>query len=277
MNELSHQLGIQVDWGFMMTFAGLIMARLTMVTLTIPFVTGKPAPGQIKIGLAVALMIFLYPFLAPAGVGHLPADPLTLTLLYLKEAFYGILIGFAAGVVFHGFEAAGSVIDSQRGAAQARLLIPQLGEQSSLFGVFSLQLGIVLFLSLGGHLFFFKALMESYQLLPILEFPKAQPDFLAMADQVIRLTGQVLVIAASFSAPVMLAIFIADLILGIMNRIAPAINVWEMGFTIRGYLGVLILFLSITILAHEMERYSLGMVTDVERILRFLAVSKETG
>ncbi|MBI1910181.1 MAG: flagellar biosynthetic protein FliR [Deltaproteobacteria bacterium] len=273
MNQLTHQLGINVDWRFMMTFAGLIMTRLVMVTLTIPFLTGKPAPAQIKMGLAVALLIFLYPFLAPAHAGHLPQDPVTLMLLFVKEAFYGILIGFAGSIVFQGFEAAGAVIDNQRGAAQARLLIPQLSEQTSLFGLFNIQLGIVIFLSVGGHILFFRTLMESYTLLPILEFPKAQPDFLAMADQIIRMTGQVLFIAAAFSAPVMLCVFITDLILGIMNRVAPAINVWEMGFTIRGYLGVLVLFLCITLIAGQMEKYSLGMVTDLEKVIRFLAVS----
>ncbi|MDO8644500.1 MAG: flagellar biosynthetic protein FliR [bacterium] len=273
IDQVFHQLHINIEWRFMMTFAGLLMTRLLMVTLTIPFITGKPAPAQIKMGLAVALMIFLYPLLAPANAGHLPSDPLLTMLLFLKEAFYGFLIGFAASIVFHGFQSAGLVIDNQRGAAQARILIPQLGGQSSIFGNFYLQLGIVLFLSIGGHLYFFESLMHSYEVLPILEFPKAQPDFLAMTGQIIRMTGQVLVIATVFAAPVMMAILLADLVLGITNRIAPQINVWEMGFAIRGVTGVLIVFLSLTVVADQMMKKSVGMVTEVEKIFKFLAFS----
>lgn len=273
MNPVFHSLGLHVDWDFGFVFSTLIMMRLGMVTATMPFLTGKPVPGSIRLGFTIVMLIFLYPHLAPADHALLPKAPMFILLLYMKEAFYGLSIGIASSIVFHAFEAAGSMVDNQRGAAQARLLIPQLGEQSSLFGNFTYLLGIVLFLSLGGHLLFLKAVIESYDLLPVLALPSARPDFLAMSEEFITLTGTVLLLALRLTAPVLICIFIVDVVLGIMSKTAPAINVWELGFGVKGVLGVVIFFLAIGIMTGEMEKVSMGMIEQVQRLLRLLALS----
>lgn len=273
MNETFQYLGLKVDWDFAFVFSSLIITRLAMVTATIPFLTGKPVPAAIRLGFTVVMLIFLYPYLAPADHALLPKAPMFLLLLYLKEAFYGLAIGIASSIVFHAFEAAGSIVDNQRGAAQARLLIPQLGEQSSLFGNLTYQFGIVIFLSLGGHLLFMKAVIESYDLLPVLSLPQARPDFLAMSEEFIRITGTVLLIALQLTAPILICIFVVDVILGIMSKTAPAINVWELGFGVKGVLGVVIFFLALGVMTTEIEKISMGMIHQVERILRFLSLS----
>lgn len=264
------------NFNFMMAFGGLILTRLVMVSATIPFLVGKPVQGTIRMGFAVIMTIFLYPYLVPDDHSLLPKAPLMLTLLYLKESFYGLSMGIAASIVFHAFEAAGSIIDNQRGAAQARLLIPQLGAESSLFGNMNYLFGIVIFISLGGHVYFLKALMESYDLLPVLELPKTQPDLLMMTDEFMKMTGSVLILSLQLTAPVIISIFVADVILGIMSKAAPAINVWEMGFAIRGVLGVLIYFLALGVMTTQMEKVSLGMIDQVQRIIRILSLSPQS-
>ncbi len=272
MDGVFQAVGLKVDWRFAFTFSGLIMARLVMIGATIPFLVGKPVPPTIKMGFNIVLLIFLYPYLAPVDHSLLPQGPVDLFLLFLKEAFYGIAIGIGASIIFHAFEAAGDMIDAQRGAAIARLFMPT-GQQSSIFGVFNHLLGIVIFLSLGGHLLFIKAMVESYQALPILTFPKSFPDMLAISEQFIRMTGDVMLIALQLTAPILISIFVADVILGIMSKTAPAINVWELGFAVRGILGVVVYFLAIGLIATQMGKMSLGMVDQVEKIIRYLSWS----
>lgn len=271
MNEVLHTLGLKFDWGFTLTLGSLILTRLTMITSTIPFLVGKPVPGSIRMGLTAVLMVFLYPYLKPDDPSLIPSSPVFLFLLFAKEAFYGIAIGLAASIVFYAFQAAGDVIDNQRGAAQARLLIPQLGEQASVFGVFNYILGIVVFLSLNGHIPFLRAMMESYSLLPLLEMPKAKLDLLAMTDEFIRTTGSILLVALQLTAPVIIAIFLADVVLGIMSKAAPSINIWELSFAIRGVIGVVVFYLSIAFVIPQMGKLSLGMVDTVIRIFGFLS------
>lgn len=273
MNPIFQSLGVKVDWGFTLTFASLIMARLAMVTATIPFLVGKPVPGAVRLGFTVMMTAFLYPYLKPSDPSVLTHAPVFLFVLFLKEAFYGIALGIAASIVFHAFESAGGLVDNQRGAAQARLLIPQLGEQSSIFGNFNYLLGIVVFLSLDGHLLFIKTIVESYNILPILTLPNANPDFMAVVDEFAKTTGNVLVIALQLTAPILIAIFMADVVMGIMSKAAPAINVWELSFMIRGVLGVLIYYLSVGLLISQMGKISLGMVGQLERLIHLLSLT----
>lgn len=273
MNQFFQTIGINVDWSFTFTIGTMIMIRFAMMTATLPFLVGKPVPGMIRLGFSLVMTIFLYPYLAPEDHALLPKAPMMVFLLYMKEAFYGVAIGIAGGIVFHAFEAAGSMVDNQRGAAQARLLIPQLGEQSSLFGNLNFLLGIVLFLSIDGHLFFLKTVLESYDKLPLLQMPQGRPDLLAMVDEFIRNTGSVLLLALQLTAPILISIFVSDVVLGIISKAAPAINVWELGFAVRGILGVLIYFLSIGLVATQMGKLSMGMIEQVERIIRFLSTA----
>lgn len=267
MQNALHMAGIHVDWGFTLVFGSLVLTRLTLITATIPFLVGKPVPAQLKLGLSLALLLYLYPLLKPDDPSVLPTERLPLLVLFLKESFYGIVIGFVAGIVFYGFEAAGKVVDNQRGAAQARLLIPQLGEQSSIFGGFYFQLALVLFLVIGGHRLFFAAVIESYQILPILELPRGQVDLLALMSEVIRTTGSLLVLAVQIAAPVFIAIFMADIILGITNRIAPAINVWELGFAVRGVVGVVVVYLSLGVVISQFTVHSTDMINEIRKLI----------
>ncbi len=271
MNEFFRQMGVQVDWTFVLKVGSLIMIRFAMVTAVLPFLVGKPVPGFIRMGVSIVMTIFLYPFLAPSDPAMVPTALPATILLYLKEAFYGLAIGLAGGMIFHAFEAAGSIVDNQRGAAQARLLIPQLGEQSSIFGNLNYQLGLVLFLVLGGHLLFIKAVVESYDQLPLWTFPATRIDFLAVSEEFISMSGSVLVTALQLTAPILISIFITDVVLGIMTKTAPQINVYELGFAVRGVMGVLIYFLSLGLIATQMGKISFSVLGSVDRIVKFLA------
>lgn len=271
MNQLFNNLGLNVDWTFTFTIGTMILVRFAMMTAILPFLVGKPVPGMIRLGTSLVITVFLYPYLAPEDRSLLPQAPLAVMLLFLKEAFYGIAIGIAGGIVFHAFEAAGGMVDNQRGAAQARLLIPQLGEQSSLFGNLNYLLGIVIFLSIDGHLYFFKTVLESYDRLPLLALPPSQIDLLAMADEFIKSTAAVLILALQLTAPVLISIFLVDVVLGIMSKAAPAINVFELGFAVRGVVGVVVYYFALGFMAMQMGKISLGMIGQVERIVKFLA------
>lgn len=271
MNTFFQTIGVNFDFDSGLVVGTLIITRLTMITALIPFLVGKPVPPTIRMGFAVVMMVFLYPHLAPADPTVIPKAPMYVFLLYLKEMFYGIAIGIAASIIFHAFEAAGGMVDNQRGAAQARLLIPQLGEQSSIFGSFNFLLGIAIFIAIDGHLLFMKSVLESYIYLPILEMPQSRPDLLLVSDDFIRMTGTVLLLALQLTAPIMISIFVSDIILGLISKTAPAINVWELGFMIRGIMGVAMYFLALGIMITQMGKVSLGAMGMVEKIIRMLA------
>ncbi|MBI4126934.1 MAG: flagellar biosynthetic protein FliR, partial [Deltaproteobacteria bacterium] len=122
-------------------------------------------------------------------------------------------------------------------------------------GSFLFQLALVIYLTLGGHRTFLDSFTGSFVTLPVLAFPEAGPGMMPLMDLFIKTTGEVLYISIQIAAPIIIAIFVADIILGIANRVAPQINVWELGFNVKGYVGILLLFVAITVISDQMEYY----------------------
>jgi len=253
MEHMFEKLGINLNFEFSIVYASLLWIRLLTIVSIVPFLFGKPVPRKMRVGAAMVLMFFLFPLMKPAVPPEITNDSLVLFALYMKEAFIGLCLGFSVSMIFYGFDAAGRMIDNQRGASLARVLIPQLGTQGSLSGQLLFQMAIVLYLVFGGHLLFLKTVFESYQLIPIFEFPNIQPGLFPLMDFFITLSGQVLALAVQIAAPVIIAILMADIILGLTNRVAPQINVWELGFNIRGFIGILTLFFAITLIARQIH------------------------
>lgn len=265
-----HKLGINVNFSFVLIFASLIFVRILAVCTVVPFLFGKPVPRSVRVGAAFVLTAFGYKYLMPATPPPVTEDMIILSVLYLKEAFIGLLIGFGAGLIFHGFEAAGQMIDNQRGMSIARVLIPELGTQSSLSGMLLFQLSVVIYLGVGGHHFFLDAVYGSFKLLPLFEFPNIQPGLMPLMDFFIKLSAEVIVLSVQIAAPVIIAILVADIILGVANRIAPQINVWELGFNVKGYLGVLALFWAITMVADQIEHYTVRSGKQLSQVVDIL-------
>ena len=270
MDELYRKLGVNIDVSFYLIYYSLIWVRVVAMTAMLPYLFGKPVPRYVTMGASVMLAIFIFKNIAPAEPTPMAEDRLLLIVLYLKEAFYGMVMGFASAIVFHAMSSVGQMIDNQRGMSIARSILPQLGQQVSISGIFLFQLGIVLFLAMGGHTLFFDAFFRSFEILPVLEFPAVGPGMFPLMDMFMRLTGEVIYIAMQIATPVIIAIFLADLILGLANRIAPQINVWMLGFTIKGSLGLLMLFISITMVASQIEHYAMKSNRYVDEVVELL-------
>ncbi len=237
---------------FSLLIYGLIFTRIFVAITLTPYLATRPVPNQVKAAAGVVISLFIYPILAPTlSESLLPADTAMIGLIFLKEAFFGMLMGLINAFVFYGIQSAGSMIDNQRYVANARVFNPAMGAQTSIFGSYLYQLSIALFLVLGGHRLFLSALIESFQKVPLFSVPTLQPGITPLLDFMFHLTADTLIICLQLSAPVLIAIFIADLLLGITNRIAPMVNVFEMGFNIKGFVGVLLVYFSLPILVFQ--------------------------
>ncbi len=270
MPDFLAHAGVNLDFQFVFIFAMLVWIRLLAIVSTAPFLFGKPVPGTLRIGISVLLMLFAVPHLLPTVRPSIVDNWVLLSLLFLKEAMIGVVIGFVASLVFHAFEAAGDMVDNQRGMSIARVLIPQLGSQGSLVSQFLFQFSIVIYVSLGAHRLFFETLFHSFQTMPVLQFPSIAPGWLPLADLLIRTTGQLLSLSVTLAAPVIITVLVADIILGVANRVAPQINVWELGFTLKGYIGVLLLFFMITLMLPAMQHLFADSQQQIRRTVRLL-------
>ncbi|HKY63662.1 MAG TPA: flagellar biosynthetic protein FliR [bacterium] len=262
-------LGIHLDLFRFILIGGLIFTRIFVLALFVPFMGGRPVPGRIRITISILLMLFFFPAISATATETLPSQSGGfLFALFLKEMLVGILIGMPLVFLFYGIQSAGNMVDNQRQLANARIFNPALGSQASLFGVFYYQLALVSFIAIGGHRMFIQGIGESFQMVPILKMPDIQPGLTPLLELVIRLTADTLIICLQLSAPILIAIFIADLILGLTNRVAPMINVFEMGFNIKGFVGMLLAYFSLPIVYDQMKVWFLKTLQVSQQILQ---------
>lgn len=265
MTAFAESLGIRIDLYFSLICWGLIFTRIFVMLLLTPFLGSRAVPARARMATAIAFSLFLYPLLVPQLSGSVPDNKGVIIALFFKEIFFGFTISLVTVMVFFALEAAGRVVDHQRGGGNAELFVPQLG-QVSLFGLFNFWLAIAFFLGIGGHRLFLKAFFLSFQTVPILALPDLAPGFSPFLEFVVKLSGNVLIIAMQIAAPVVIASFLVDTVLGIANKMAPQINVFELGFAIRGYAAPLILYISILTIVSQMDKVMKGMVDSVYKL-----------
>jgi flagellar biosynthetic protein FliR len=169
---------------------------------------------------------------------------------------------------FYAIEAGGRIVDSQRGSANAQIFLPALG-QVSVFGLFQYWVGLAVFCAIGGHIIFLNAFLESYQIIPVMTLPKIAPGFSPFLEIMIRMSADVLVLGMQMAAPVLIGVFLTDLVLGIANKVAPQIPVFEIGFMLKGYIGVAMVYVSLMVVVGQMEEFFNTMQDNVRRVILY--------
>lgn len=260
------RMGLHIDLFRYILIGGLIFTRIFVLALFVPFLGGRPVPGRIRISIAFVLMMFLYIPVAGAAPAVIPEKGGILFAFFLKEMLMGILLGMPLAFLFYGIQSAGNMIDNQRQLANARIFNPALGSQASLFGVFFYQVALVSFITIGGHRMFIQGLAQSFETVPVLNLPPVQEGLTPLLELMIRLTADTLVVCLQLSAPILVAIFIADLILGLTNRVAPMINVFEMGFNIKGFVGMALAYISFPLIYEQMKVWFLKTLAAIDQI-----------
>ena len=249
---------------------GLMLCRIMPVLIFSPFLGGEVVPTEIKMGTGVTLGIVLYPAVA-ATVGPLPTSALPYIALMCKEVFIGICMAFVINTVFEAARVAGTLIDTMSGSNNAQLYVPQLGQQVSLFTSIKVQLAVVLFLTLNGHHVVIEALADSFISLPLDRFPQFSHGFWAYFDLLTRAFADMLKVSLSLAAPAMVAAFLTDLALGMVNRVAPQIQIFFISMAIKPLVGVAIMFTSLYLIAGRLQTEFAHMLKLLQDALKLLA------
>lgn len=270
MDQLAQQFGITIDLYDSLIGWGLIFMRTFVMLMLTPFLGGRGVSGRIRMVTAIVLSVFVFANLQDTLSGQLPDDKGLIIALFFKEVFIGLAIGLTTIMVFYAVEAGGRIVDNQRGSANAQIFVPQLG-QVSIFGLFQFWLGLALFLQLNGHILFLNAFLKGFQVVPVFFLPTIEPGLSPFLQLMIRMSADVLVLGMQLAAPVLIAIFLTDLVLGIANKMAPQIPVFELGFMLKGYVGVVMVYVSLLVLVTQMDVFFKLMNENVEKVIRFFA------
>lgn len=237
----------QSPQAFLVLF-GLSFARFISFIVIVPFFGGQVVPSQVKVATATALVIITYPSLLaelPTDGSPLGFGALGFVGLLAKEVFVGFTLGFVASLVFEAVAVAGRIADFQRGSTMAELFSPQLQERVSELGQFQLQLAIVIFLTTGAHRFFISALVRSFEFIPATRFPQIEAGWTPAAEFMTVVTGSVLSIGVQLAVPVVVTLLLTDLFFGLINRVAPQINVFFLSMPVKMWVGIFVVLIAL--------------------------------
>ena len=267
LDRILRQIGLATDVTAFLILFGLSLARVIGAIVLNPLLGGAAVSGRIKVGFAVIVTAVLYPSISP-GVANVAIGNVTFVALLAKEITIGVTIGLISQFIFYAVQTAGTLIDTARGMNQATFFSPQLQGNASLTAQLQFQAALVLFLALNAHLFFLRALHNSFRQIAILDVPRFQMGVAAVTEQIIRLSANIFLIAVQLSAPVLLVLFLVDVAFGILNKIAPQVNVHYESQTVKSLVGLVIVILTIGFVMARLDREFARMIQDLYNVTR---------
>lgn len=213
----------------------IVFARLLGFIRFAPIFNRKEIAGMAKLAFAFILTVILTPMLKPANP---PADSMLLLLVLNFAA--GAIIGYIAQVIILAIESGGDMINTQMGLSSAMVMDPSTNSQTSILSRVITLLGLIIFMEVGGFYWMINALIRSFEIFPI--YAVAIPlEKIINLDYLITTTSNVLYIGLQIASPVLLATLGQDIILGVISKTAPQVNVFQLSFLFKPVFGAAIM------------------------------------
>lgn len=252
-------------WTQILNIYLLVLCRLGPIVALTPFLGGKIIPASTRAGLLVILGVLFLPY---AGLNSAPDEAVNFfTVFYAaKEIFIGFVISFFASIPFFVAQSAGIIIDFARGSSQLMAQDPTLQNQASPIGIMFNYVLIALFFMVRGPEHFFDAIASSFEAFPLLG--TLAPELAALKGglwvAITAIVQVVFTLALKLAAPAIIAILMAEMFLGIANRLAPQVQIAFLGMPLKSFLGLLLLFVGWYAILGDMKELSEQMLAQID-------------
>lgn len=222
--------------------------RIAAFFMFVPIISSQLVPVRVRMGLAVLVTLAIAPLLPAMPV----LDGLTFStfLLIGQQLLIGFSMAFIFQMFFQIFVLAGQMIAMQMGLGFASLVDPVNGVSVAVLSQFYLMLVMLMFVSMNGHLVVIEVFIESFKTMPV----AIEPFNFALLKQLVDWGVWMFASALMIALPAVCALLIVNFAFGIMNRAAPQLNVFALGFPISMLMGLIIVFVTLTRLVPQFEK-----------------------
>lgn len=241
------------------------MARILGFVGAAPVFGNNAVPRRIKLMVGLAITLGLLPVVPSATPEAI--DSWAGILILFQQTLIGIAMGLVLRVVFAALDLMGEIISLQMGLSFATFFDPVAGGQTAVVGEFLTLLATLVFLSLNGHLLMIDALARSFEWLPVSATLPHKGGWLILA----RFGASIFASGLLMALPIVTALLITNIALGVLTRAAPQLNLFAIGFPITLTVGFGVLLLALSHLAPLLQYfYDAGFTTlaDLLRALR---------
>ncbi len=215
----------------------LILVRIASFMFAAPFFSQDAMPSRAKIGLSLFISGMIFVSLQDSDLDY--GGTVGYAIVVMKEGITGLLIGFAANICNSIVLFSGRMIDTEIGLAMATVLDPATNEQASITGSIYNAVILMLLVISDMHLFIVRAIIDSYDVIPV---NQTLFDYDALYEAVISFLTDYMVIAFRIVLPVFICIMMLNVILGIMAKVAPQMNMFSVGLQLKVFTGLVVVF-----------------------------------
>ncbi len=235
-----------MEWAFSFTdleYFLLVLVRVTMFIAIAPFFSMSNTPRNVRIVLGFFISVLLYYSMPRTEVVY--ETLIGYSVLVLKEAVTGLLIGFAANICTTIVTFAGHVADMEMGLSMASLFDPATKTQSTISGVYYNYMILLILMISGMHRYLIKALAETYILIPVNGMVFNTDKLLS---SMLLFVTNYLMIGFRICLPVFSVMLILNAVLGVLAKVSPQLNMFAVGIQMKVFVGLSVLFVTTAML-----------------------------
>lgn len=243
----------------------LVFVRMTGIFIITPIFSRTNIPTILKISLALIISTITFSTLNQKGI--VLDTNITLIVQIIKELSVGLIIGFISYLFFISLFIAGQIIDTQIGFGMVNVFDPAHNTQVPITGNLYYILALLVFFTVNGHHWFLEAIIESYSILPVGSIVFNEK----ILYQVIDIFSEIFNIGFKISSPILATVFLINVLLGLLAKTVPQMNVFVVGMPLKIFVGVITIFLTLPIyliaLSHIFENMS-GEIFNFFKLLK---------
>ncbi len=214
--------------------------RIGAFVMAAPIFSSGSIPAHIKMVIVVAISIAVFPSLTPvAGL-----DPVSLEMMFLviEQILIGVSLGFVLQIIFGAVVSGGQLVGMQMGLGFAQMMDPQTGVNVPVVSQFFNIMAILLFLSINGHLILIQVLSESFTLLPI----GGGGMSMSAIEGMVYFSTWLFAGALMIVLPVVVSLLLINVVMGVITRATPQMNIFAIGFAITITCGFILIMVTLS-------------------------------
>ncbi|MHC4616150.1 MAG: flagellar biosynthetic protein FliR [Planctomycetota bacterium] len=212
----------------------MVLTRISAFFLVLPVFGWRTIPVRIKVAVTVLLAVFFSMITqSPLDAGQVSV--LEAILLIANEATYGLALGLIAAAVFSTVRFSGRIVERQMGLAMAQILDPLTGERTQPLSSLLEMIFVILFLSANGHHLFLLVISRSYETFPAGSIPTMS----ILTSGIIKAGSALWIAGLRLAAPMLAAFLLLMVVLAVLARLVPEMNILFISLPLRVGLGLL--------------------------------------
>jgi len=229
----------QLDVGKFLLFT-LVLSRVSGLLMTAPIYGTAEIPMQVRALFTLAIAVLVFPSQWQVPVPD-PGNLAQYLVFVGSELVIGAALGLGVTILFSGIDLAGKLIDQVSGLLIAEVFDPTQDNNTSIISRLLFLITLSIFVAIGGHRIVMAGLLDTFRTIP----PGSAIFPASLGDTLVTLIGQSFILGIRAAAPVVASMLLANLVLGLIARALPQLNILVIGFGVNTLLALGVLGISL--------------------------------